>query len=245
MLIKKIQCVDTGDIYKSSAEAGRCLNLNASHISACCLGKRKSTGGYTFKFIFAEDETLRKCCKCKEDIPKDIKSCIPCRKLYMIEYKKQNRKILLKNKIIYGKRYREEHKVDITIYNKIYCTKKAKEISLYQAGWYIENKNAVNKRNLKWQQENRDKTRVYWHNRNDKIGKNKLSPKLKDSLYLIQHGLCACCGEILTDSYELDHIMPIKLGGLNIDSNIQLLNKICNRRKSFKHPDDYMNANKV
>lgn len=35
--------------WKSAAEAANDLGLNSSHISTCCCGKRKSTGGYLWK----------------------------------------------------------------------------------------------------------------------------------------------------------------------------------------------------
>ncbi|MEE3417810.1 MAG: hypothetical protein VZQ62_00555 [Methanosphaera sp.] len=31
-------------------EAARVLGLNRSHITSCCTGKRKSTGGYSFRY---------------------------------------------------------------------------------------------------------------------------------------------------------------------------------------------------
>jgi hypothetical protein len=36
-------------------------------------------------------------------------------------------------------------------------------------------------------------------------------------------GKCACCSLPLGNNFHLDHILPITLGGPNIDSNIQLL----------------------
>ena len=36
--------------YKSSKEAYRILNINYSHINECCNGKRKSAGGFIWKF---------------------------------------------------------------------------------------------------------------------------------------------------------------------------------------------------
>lgn len=36
--------------YNSATEASRILNINQSNISACCLGKRKSAGGFVWQF---------------------------------------------------------------------------------------------------------------------------------------------------------------------------------------------------
>lgn len=48
---KPVMCIETGIVYGSTGEAARALNLQQTSISAICLGKRKSTGGFTFKFI--------------------------------------------------------------------------------------------------------------------------------------------------------------------------------------------------
>lgn len=48
---KIILCVETNIIYKSINEAERQTGLNRQNISKCCNGKRKTTGGYHWKFI--------------------------------------------------------------------------------------------------------------------------------------------------------------------------------------------------
>jgi 5-methylcytosine-specific restriction endonuclease McrA len=40
----------------------------------------------------------------------------------------------------------------------------------------------------------------------------------------------------------MDHIVPLYLGGLNVDSNIQLLRAKCNLQKNKKHPVDFMRS---
>lgn len=40
----------------------------------------------------------------------------------------------------------------------------------------------------------------------------------------------------------MDHVVPLALGGPHHDSNMQLLRKLCNLRKSAKHPVDYMQS---
>jgi 5-methylcytosine-specific restriction endonuclease McrA len=67
-----------------------------------------------------------------------------------------------------------------------------------------------------------------------------LSKGLQSKLFALQKGKCACCGQPLGDDYHMDHIMPIALGGSNVDSNIQLLRRRCNLQKSAKHPVDFM-----
>lgn len=48
---KPVLCVETGEVFKSGRQAADKLNLSRSKISNVCHGKRKSTGGYTFRFV--------------------------------------------------------------------------------------------------------------------------------------------------------------------------------------------------
>lgn len=40
----------------------------------------------------------------------------------------------------------------------------------------------------------------------------------------------------------MDHILPLALGGTNVDENIQLLRKRCNLQKCAMHPVDFMQS---
>jgi len=56
-----------------------------------------------------------------------------------------------------------------------------------------------------------------------------------------QRGKCKICSCRLSESgYEVDHIMPLSLGGSNADENLQLLCPSCNRHKKNIHPVEYM-----
>ena len=57
MGINKGKPVTNGiDIYCSAMEAQRQLGIFATSISKCCLGKAKTTGGFTWSFIEGEEE---------------------------------------------------------------------------------------------------------------------------------------------------------------------------------------------
>ena len=47
---KKVECIETGEIFDSITECANKLNLNPSKISAVCKGKRKSTGKKHFRY---------------------------------------------------------------------------------------------------------------------------------------------------------------------------------------------------
>lgn len=48
---KKVKCIETNEIFESTHDAGREMNLNFRLISSVCNGKRKTTGGYHFIYI--------------------------------------------------------------------------------------------------------------------------------------------------------------------------------------------------
>lgn len=48
---KKVLCVETNIIYDSITEASLKTGASTSKISSCCNGKRKTTGGYHWKYI--------------------------------------------------------------------------------------------------------------------------------------------------------------------------------------------------
>lgn len=87
---------------------------------------------------------------------------------------------------------------------------------------------------------NADKVRRQRQNRRARLsGAGVLSDGICERLHVGQRGYCACCGTPLGVDYELDHIMPLALGGLNVDANMQLLTARCNGRKLAKHPEQY------
>lgn len=48
---KKVLCVETGEIFDSAREAERKTGINNGNIGKVCLGKRKTSGGYHWRFV--------------------------------------------------------------------------------------------------------------------------------------------------------------------------------------------------
>lgn len=48
---KKVMCIDTGEVFNSTGEAGKIMGLLSTSIALVASGKRKSTGGYKFKYV--------------------------------------------------------------------------------------------------------------------------------------------------------------------------------------------------
>lgn len=110
------------------------------------------------------------------------------------------------------------------------------------AKYRAENKEKIRAATTLWRSKNLDYLRLVQHRRRARKrgSAGVLSVDLKDKLFKLQKGKCPCCGLALGRNYHLDHIMPLARGGLNTDSNIQLLRAVCNLRKNAKHPADFM-----
>lgn len=61
--------------------------------------------------------------------------------------------------------------------------------------------------------------------------------ELKKALYEKQHGVCVACGEELGSEWKkihIDHIIPFKLVGDELNDNYQVLCDVCNECKSAR-----------
>lgn len=108
--------------------------------------------------------------------------------------------------------------------------------------WRAANPRKVKADNAAWHQANPEARRIHEHNRRARKRERggALSQDLSARLFKLQRGMCVCCNLPLGTNYHLDHILPLGLGGQNIDSNMQLLRSTCNQNKHAKHPIDFM-----
>jgi 5-methylcytosine-specific restriction endonuclease McrA len=109
--------------------------------------------------------------------------------------------------------------------------------------YYAANKDKEIARSVAWAKANPESVRI--RNRNREARKahagGKLSKNITKLLMEEQAGKCACClTDLPVSGHALDHVMPIALGGCNMDSNIQLLCPTCNSSKGAKHPLAWM-----
>lgn len=118
--------------------------------------------------------------------------------------------------------------------------------------WKEANPDKVRETKRRYREANPDVPLRARHNRrarksNPNYPDDKLSRGLKKKLMKLQGGKCAysnaplahwCAVDIIKENH-MDHIMPLKLNGRNIDSNMQLTCPACNHRKNDSHPDDF------
>lgn len=62
------------------------------------------------------------------------------------------------------------------------------------------------------------------------------------TLLRLQRRKCAICKVSLDLAYQVDHVVPLALGGSNERSNLQLLCPFCNQSKGAKDPLDFMQS---
>lgn len=108
--------------------------------------------------------------------------------------------------------------------------------------WRTSNSERIEKTNAEWKASNPEKILIQCQNRRAKKRNSpgSLSHGLAEKLFALQKGKCPCCKQPLGDNYHMDHVIPLALGGLNVDSNMQLLRAVCNMQKRAKHPVDFM-----
>lgn len=100
-----------------------------------------------------------------------------------------------------------------------------------------------------WRAANGDRARAGvrdWKQRNlDKVRADKRARKAAKRTTLIsdmmelQRGRCAYCAVSLGKGFHVDHIMPLKRGGPDERSNLQLTCVACNLSKNARHPVEF------
>lgn len=156
------------------------------------------------------------------------------------ESKRRNLKINNLKSVEYAKANPEKR---AAAYKK-YEANNPEKVLASKAAWRANNPEKAAEIGKNWRKKNPELLRVYQQNRRarEKECGGALSKDIAKKLFLLQRGLCACCGKPLGNKFHLDHIMPIILGGENSDKNIQLLRSSCNQKKHSKHPIDFMQS---
>lgn len=126
------------------------------------------------------------------------------------------------------------------ILSKMYWEKMPEEERLRRRK--ISAKKAYDKNWQKYYQDNRRHLIARVQNRKVKKLGNGGVHTAEDikQLWFLQHGKCTWCLQPLDErNAQVDHKIPIKLGGRNDKGNLQLLHERCNKSKADKHPLEY------
>lgn len=114
---------------------------------------------------------------------------------------------------------------------------------------YLANREANLEQSRKWREANPGKSaalqRAWRQNNRDRVRAAKRARKSTKRITLVreltqlQRGRCAYCRAKLGDEFHVDHVMPLKLGGPDRRSNLQLACEPCNLTKSAQDPIDF------
>lgn len=178
---------------------------------------------------------MRVCKKCGTSF--EIVRCPACSKRYMQDYKIRHPERFAASVKASLEKTREKR----LLWKKEYRSRRQDLIKAHRIKYKQENYEKVKAQPKLWKKANPLKVRATNHTyRAKKRSSGKLSCDIVEKLLVKQKGRCACCGEKLGKDFHIDHIMPIALGGLNLDENVQLLKAKCNLEKNAKHPVDFM-----
>lgn len=124
--------------------------------------------------------------------------------------------------------------------------------------WRLANPEKVEAAREKWRQENPEKhkeaQKKWAANNPETVQSNVRARRARkrnaegshtkediEAILVRQAFKCAECGTSIRkrSSRQVDHIVPLKLGGSNWPTNLQLLCNTCNKVKAAKHPIDF------
>jgi 5-methylcytosine-specific restriction endonuclease McrA len=140
------------------------------------------------------------------------------------------------------KAYRQANKEKLSAKKKEYYQSNKEKRDAYNKSYKQANPEKIAGYDKKYNQANPEVKRRADHKRRalkKQVG-GQLSKGITEKLMKLQRGKCAVCNTSVKNGHHLDHILPIALGGVNEDSNIQILCPTCNRSKGAKHPQDFM-----
>lgn len=180
--------------------------------------------------------------------------CKPCKSIMWAAWLAKNKdkktadsaayRVANKDKIReYSAKWRKENPEKQRAASAKWAAENQENIRARNAEWAAANPERKRSNVAKWAAENPEARRIHHQNRRarKRDAGGKLSTGLAVRLFRLQRGKCACgCGKPLGDDFHLDHRMPLALGGVNEDWNIQLLRATCNQQKHAKHPVDFM-----
>ena len=245
-------CVKCGNLF-STKNCGACNRAymleyskkNKDKKKAYCISNAEQISEYKKKYNAEHAEAIKAASAAyREKNPEKVRAT---KRAYYdanhIEIKKKASSRHFENKSANNARsskYHSENRVLVRERQSLYYAKNAKRLRENASKWASNHSEKVKQRMAVWRAKNPHTGRINRQNRRDRINGRKLSVGIVAKLFKLQKGLCVCCKAPLGLGYHLDHIMPLALGGLNVDENTQLLTAKCNLKKHAKHPVDFM-----
>jgi 5-methylcytosine-specific restriction endonuclease McrA len=148
---------------------------------------------------------------------------------------KQNNPVAVKESVA---KYQAKHKDEILKRSRDRYTNNRDSLLEYHRQYRERNSEVIRLRVKRSQQKNPLRLRIAKYVRRARENTGVVTTTRVKDLIIEQLGRCNYCRHELVD-FHVDHIIPLALGGINDDSNIQLLCPKCNRKKGAKHPREF------
>jgi 5-methylcytosine-specific restriction endonuclease McrA len=126
----------------------------------------------------------------------------------------------------------------------------------YRRDYFQAHKDRIQEQHRAYRESNQDKVRAYFRkyreDHPEKMSALNRARKARDrgapgvhteqdvlAQHKRQHGRCFWCNCKVGDSYHVDHVIPLKLGGSNGPENLVIACPFCNLSKHARHPMDF------
>jgi 5-methylcytosine-specific restriction endonuclease McrA len=165
--------------------------------------------------------------------------CQQCRTKSTINWRKKNKKRVNFSQRQCHIKNREQHLKS----QRDYWRRNRGRLIAENKAWHEANPERSKELHDRHRRRNPGYDNIFSHNyrARKKFDGGKLSVDLPNLLLQEQNYQCPYCWVNLRESgYELDHYMPLSLGGAHADWNIQLTCPSCNKKKSNKHPIEFL-----
>lgn len=142
------------------------------------------------------------------------------------------------------KEYYEKNKEKITESNRIWSLNHPEKVKKAKKEWGDRNIEYTRQKGREYWKKNPEKTKIMVQNRRARrlASGTRLSYGITTKVLEEQGYKCpGCLCDLHTNKRHIDHFMPLILGGLHTDNNIQMLCVSCNLKKSKKHPLTWLN----
>lgn len=142
--------------------------------------------------------------------------------------------------------YYSRNKQSVQSYIKTWIDNNRGKHATYVKKWNDKNSDYKKTLNAAWKKSNKDLVNASTQKRRAarRCQLGIVSRDIVQKLLKTQQNFCVNChADLLKVGYHIDHNMPLSLGGLHDDNNLQLLCPTCNMKKGNKDPIEWAKQN--